>query len=205
MNDALQTSNSTLSLAKQWGFFHVSGSLSSTKGKDMLVSKGLPIDHVFANSRMRELSLEAEVNHGVTLSDHYAITGSFVLPTSLPLAWCWPSVPVLSPSSFAPGPWGGSVPSTRAQWTAKATLWLSSAFGVTMPTKMKVGTSAVKIETKSGSYLPGPDGCHESLGRGLFHEFWGQLESWPSEGSLQAIRERLEDHWIAYLPRCEAS
>ena len=111
----------------------------TTMSRDGAPSKSPPIDFLFANEKARDLVIQARVNYGVALSDHYPIEMRFVSVKPDFLEIVWPKKTVICENKTLPTPYPETpTPPTYAQWLKLTTRWIAGACQTKVHSKTKV-------------------------------------------------------------------
>ena len=138
---------SALALARQWGFFHLSGESVTTRGRGALCSKGEPLDHLLGNHIALDMGVTAWVDQERWLSDHFPICAHIRAPNPPPLVWAWPRPMKISGPPVKKIGWDAQ-PTTIAEWSVCAKKWLAESYEI--PVNPCLGVSA------SALHIPGP-------------------------------------------------
>ena len=129
-----------LALSHTYGFWHLGPLTPSTKGRDSVLSKKGPIDHVLGNVALCDLGVKVEVDLSRAYSVHYVLAIQVLVPPLEYHVWKWPKVTKFTEHTRA----DQSLPFPEAQsithWSVMATKWLERATGVNIASRTRVTT-----------------------------------------------------------------
>ena len=132
------SSCSALALSQQWGLHRLNGNQPTTRSKNDGPSSTPPIDHAFCNLHALDAGCTMNVSREVLISDHYPLTGHFLMTKSDALAWDWPRQTDLSQGLVNWIPWTNFAVKTLTEWNHSAQSWLAASFGASPVDKNSV-------------------------------------------------------------------
>ena len=100
LNETMQTSPALVS-AHEHKMTRVSPDTTTTAGKNVHLSKNLPLDHALVNQHLRDSVIESVLRHDLPLADHFPVVTTFLTQQEDLLTWQWPK-----PNQKNPGPGG---------------------------------------------------------------------------------------------------